>query len=119
MKLNLKNAKLLLSEQISIVAIGPLTNLALAIQSDRTFAENVNEIFIMGGNMFPRHSGSENFPEFNFKMDAEAAHVVMNRTLCPTYIATLELCENNTFIDYVRILLKVNPILGKRGANPS
>lgn len=36
--------------QISLVAIGPLTNLALAIRLDPSFPQKLKELYIMGGN---------------------------------------------------------------------
>ncbi|KAK9122756.1 hypothetical protein Sjap_012358 [Stephania japonica] len=38
--------------EVSILALGPLTNLALAIKSDSTFASNVKKIVILGGAFF-------------------------------------------------------------------
>ena len=37
--------------EITLVAIGPLTNLALAIKMDPEFSKNLKELFIMGGNV--------------------------------------------------------------------
>lgn len=36
--------------QVSLVAIGPLTNLALAIRLDPSFPKKLKELYIMGGN---------------------------------------------------------------------
>lgn len=35
---------------ISILAVGPLTNLALAIKLNRNFGDNIKDVWIMGGN---------------------------------------------------------------------
>ncbi|MEE6519509.1 hypothetical protein FKM82_031369, partial [Ascaphus truei] len=40
--------------QISLVATGPLTNLAMAVRMDPTFPEKLRRLFIMGGNMEAR-----------------------------------------------------------------
>ena len=37
-------------DEITIVAIGPLTNVALALKSDATVGKKIKEILIMGGN---------------------------------------------------------------------
>jgi purine nucleosidase len=60
--------------EISIVAIGPLTNLALAFQSDPQLAAMVRDITIMGGSL----SGGNITPaaEFNAYVDPEAAQIV-------------------------------------------
>ena len=39
--------------EITLVAIGPLTNIALAIRQEPRIVENVKEIFIMGGAITP------------------------------------------------------------------
>lgn len=36
--------------QISLICLGPLTNIALAIKINSNFTENVKDIHIMGGN---------------------------------------------------------------------
>lgn len=39
------------SDEITLVALGPLTNLALAMRLDDQFATNLKELYIMGGNV--------------------------------------------------------------------
>jgi len=60
--------------EVSIVAIGPLTNLALAFQEDPQLASKVRSITIMGGSL----SGGNITPaaEFNSYVDPEAARAV-------------------------------------------
>jgi inosine-uridine nucleoside N-ribohydrolase len=36
---------------VTLLCLGPLTNVALAIRMDPNFCTNVKEIFIMGGNI--------------------------------------------------------------------
>lgn len=60
--------------EIVLTAIGPLTNIAKAVQKDPNFASHVKELVIMGGaektgNMSPH-------AEFNFWTDPEAAKLV-------------------------------------------
>jgi len=63
--------------EITVVAIGPLTNLAAAINLDPDFASNVKEIVIMGG-VFLEHTNSAGMPgEFNWWVDPEAADAVL------------------------------------------
>ena len=60
--------------EISIIAIGPLTNIATAIDKDPSFVKNVKEIVIMGGD-----EGGGNirpYAEFNVFQDPEAAKKV-------------------------------------------
>ncbi|XP_067889397.1 nucleoside hydrolase-like [Heterodontus francisci] len=77
--------------QISLVAVGPLTNLAVAIKMDPTFSTKLKNLYIMGGNMEGRGNTTV-CGEFNFVADPEAASIVLNQFICPTYIATWEYC---------------------------
>ncbi|XP_062306397.1 inosine-uridine preferring nucleoside hydrolase [Osmerus eperlanus] len=81
-------------KQVSLVALGPLTNLSLAVRLDPTFPAKLKDLFIMGGNM----EGKGNVSlcgEFNFVMDPESAYVVLEEYLCPTRIASWEYCCRN------------------------
>ncbi|XP_023319735.1 uncharacterized protein C1683.06c [Eurytemora carolleeae] len=81
--------------RITLVAIGPLTNIALAMKLDPGLPTRLKEIFIMGGNT----EGIGNVTasaEFNFCADPEAASIVLQLTSCPTYIAGWELCFKYT-----------------------
>ncbi|WP_150306521.1 nucleoside hydrolase [Planctomonas psychrotolerans] len=63
--------------QLTVVAIGPLTNIATAIALDPDFATNVREIVIMGG-VYREHTNDRGMPgEFNFWVDPEAADAVL------------------------------------------
>jgi purine nucleosidase len=59
---------------ISIIGIGPLTNIALALRQDAEIASMVRSIVLMGGSL----SGGNVTPaaEFNFYVDPEAASTV-------------------------------------------
>lgn len=62
--------------EVSIVAIGPLTNIATAVVLDRTFPSRVKSLYIMGGS----NNGVGNITpaaEYNIYVDPEAAQIVM------------------------------------------
>ena len=61
--------------EISIVCIGPLTNIALAVRTDPTFAQRVKALYIMGGSNNARGNITP-AAEFNFFVDPHAAKVV-------------------------------------------
>lgn len=62
--------------KITIVTLGPLSNVAKAILKNKDFAKNVKEILIMGGgNNFGNITP---WAEFNFYMDPHAANIVLN-----------------------------------------
>ena len=66
--------------EVTIVAIGPLTNIAQAISADPKFAENVKQLVIMGGAIALLPDGAGNITpnaEFNFWVDPEAAYVTL------------------------------------------
>lgn len=61
--------------EVSIVAIGPLTNIATAALKDPDFPRNVKTLYVMGGS----NNGRGNITaaaEFNFYVDPEAAKAV-------------------------------------------
>lgn len=62
---------------ISLVAIGPLTNLALAVRREPRIAQLVREVVIMGGAL--RTPGNVTpAAEFNIYVDPHAAHIVLH-----------------------------------------
>lgn len=66
--------------EITLVAIGPLTNLAMAIRKQPRFVEAVREVLIMGGAI--RHGGNVTpLAEFNTYVDPHAAHIVFHSGL--------------------------------------
>jgi inosine-uridine nucleoside N-ribohydrolase len=61
--------------EITLVCIGPLTNLAVAIRKDPAMIQAVKEVIIMGGAI--RHQGNTSpLAEFNVFVDPHAAHIV-------------------------------------------
>ena len=62
-------------DEVVLVATGPLTNLALAMKLDPSFASHVRRLVIMGGG----HQEANETPsaEFNIWADPEAARVVL------------------------------------------
>jgi len=72
--------------QVTIIAAGPLTNLALAVRLDPKFSSLAKELVFMGGSFNPRPSNNAfaaeyaNAPrrEFNMRWDPEAASMVLH-----------------------------------------
>ena len=87
--------------EVTLVTLGPLTNLALTFKTDPTIPALFRSIFIMGGN-FEGMGNSTIGAEFNFVADAEAANIVLKNTRCPTYVATWELCVKYCNLTMVR-----------------
>jgi purine nucleosidase len=63
--------------QVTLVAIAPLTNVALAIRREPRIVQAVREVIIMGGAL--RSDGNTtSLAEFNFFVDPHAAHIVLH-----------------------------------------
>lgn len=71
--------------EIVIISLAPLTNLALLYKLYPEISRRLKSVHIMGGN----HLGVGNttkHAEFNFWHDPEAAHIVLDETICPIYV---------------------------------
>ncbi|HSF86025.1 MAG TPA: nucleoside hydrolase [Acidimicrobiia bacterium] len=64
-------------DDVSIVALGPLTNLGVALAKEPMLAQHVQEVLWMGGAVF---EGGNTTPaaEFNAYVDPHAAHIVLS-----------------------------------------
>ncbi|XP_064616443.1 nucleoside hydrolase-like isoform X2 [Liolophura sinensis] len=79
--------------KLSLVAIGPLTNVALAIRLYPEFGSQLKDCFVMGGN-YHGIGNSSISAEFNFYNDPEAAHIVLSELKCtrPITLVCWEVC---------------------------
>lgn len=75
------------NEKITIVAIGPLTNIALLLKMYPRIKPNIEEIVIMGGSL--TRGNKSVMAEFNIYCDPEAAQIVFDSGIKVT-IATLD-----------------------------
>lgn len=71
--------------EISIFPIGPLTNIAMAIRKEPTFAKAVKELVIMGGAIL-EYGNVTPQAEFNIYVDPHAAHIVFHSGIPITLI---------------------------------
>mgnify|MGYP003327075526 FL=1 len=111
--------------EITIVALGPLTNIAQAIRAESTFAANVKQLVIMGGAIASLPDGAGNITpnaEFNFWVDPEAARVTL-RSGIPIELSPLNVSrKSNLTADWYEKMVEIdNPLtallketLGKR-----
>lgn len=82
-------------EKIYIVAVGPLTNIALALTHAPDIKEKIEKLIIMGGAIFdPGNITSA--AEFNIFVDPEAAKIVINSGL-KIYLTTLDVSMKAVF----------------------
>ncbi len=63
--------------ELLLVALGPLTNLALALRLDPTLPQRVKRFVVMGG-AITGHGNITPAAEFNIAFDPEAAHIVFS-----------------------------------------
>jgi purine nucleosidase len=85
--------------EIEILALGPLTNIAAAIQRQRTAAAAIRRITIMGGAIAALPDGGGNATpnaEFNFWVDPEAARIVL-RSGIPVTLSPLNVSRKTAF----------------------
>src|SRR5262245_35129521 len=74
--------------EITLVALGPLTNVALAIRQEPRLVHSIKELIIMGGAI--RHEGNTTaLAEFNTSVDPHAAHIVFHADI-PTTLVPLD-----------------------------
>ncbi len=80
--------------EISLLGLGPLTNIATAMQLDTGFSANLKELVIMGGSF--HFWPFSTFGEFNFHMDGRAASIVLQSSVKKTVI-TMDVCSKAVF----------------------
>lgn len=100
--------------QVTILALGPLTNIAMAMRMEPRFAGNVKRLVIMGGAIASLPDGGGNHTpnaEFNFYVDPEAAQIVL-RSGIPIVLSPLNVSRKARFTkaDYDRIVAVDTPI---------
>jgi purine nucleosidase len=98
--------------EFTLVCIGPLTNVAMAIRQEPHIVENVKEVFIMGGAI--RHEGNTTpLAEFNTYVDPHAAHIVFHSGM-PITLTPLDVTYQCIFSkDDLNRLLKIDSPITK------
>lgn len=64
-------------DELTLVALGPLTNLALAICLDPSFPSKIKQFVFMGGTIAAHGNTPSVAAEWNIYCDPEAAHIVL------------------------------------------
>lgn len=119
--------------ELEILAVSPLTNIALAYLKDTDIKDRIKKIWIMGGSFY--RGNTTEIAEFNFWVDPEAAQIVLNAgfdvTIVPWEIAEesatvddnewIEIKAMNTrrsefFIRANRVLREYSKSVGSRGS---
>jgi inosine-uridine nucleoside N-ribohydrolase len=100
--------------EVTLVALGPLTNVALALQAYPSLAHQIRSIVMMGGSL----SGGNISPaaEFNFYVDPEAASLVFNSGI-PITMVGLDVTEQVTFTaEHLALLEQSSTPIGQAAA---
>lgn len=88
--------------QVTILAIGPLTNLALALRLDPSVGPLLRGVAIMGGQLYAEGNSYNGAGETNWWLDPESARVVLrapvpNKTLHPLDLTNTVRITNATY----------------------
>ena len=84
------------AEKVTIIALGPLTNIALAlVMATEEQKANIDRIIVMGGSIYTE-GNVLSAQEFNIYQDPEAARIVM-QSGCNLYLNTLDISMKALF----------------------
>ncbi len=83
------------SRPITFVAIGPLTNLAVALQKDPSISKKIKRLLVMGGNI-DVPGNTTPFAELNFLLDPEAAQIVLASEISQKILFPLDISNQIT-----------------------
>ncbi|XP_012259071.1 pyrimidine-specific ribonucleoside hydrolase RihA-like isoform X2 [Athalia rosae] len=75
--------------EVTLLALGPLTNIALAIRMYPEFLEKLQQLIVMGGSTEGRGNMKPSI-EFNFFADPSANHIVLSSASKPITLVPLE-----------------------------
>ena len=103
--------------EVSVLAIGPLTNIAMALRQEPGLAEGIKEIVIMGGAVATLPDGAGNITpnaEFNFWVDPEAAKAVLRSGIPRIVLSPLNVSRKTALTKewYEKMVAVETPITG-------
>jgi len=83
---------------LDMIALGPLTNIALALKLDPSFLGKLNSLWIMGGQESKGNTTA--LSEYNFRCDPEAAKIVFDATNAEKVRVVTYDCVSQTTLPY-------------------
>src|SRR5580698_224198 len=78
--------------EVTILAIGPMTNIAMALRMKPDIETKIRRIVFMGGNVKAPGNASPS-AEFNFWFDPEAARIVLRSRIPQKVMFALDICN--------------------------
>jgi len=78
--------------EVTVLAIGPMTNIALALRLQPAIETKIKQIVLMGGNIKAAGNSSP-WAEFNFWFDPEAARMVLRSRIPKKVMFALDVCN--------------------------
>jgi len=98
---------------VSIIALGPLTNLAKAIEKDKEAFNSLEEVVSMGG-AFKSHGNCSPVAEFNYWVDPEAVKVVLNNLEIPFTMVGLDVTRDVVLTpNYIELINQIGGDIGR------
>jgi inosine-uridine nucleoside N-ribohydrolase len=78
--------------QVTVLALGPMTNLAIAIRLRPDIQYKIRRLVLMGGNVHVAGNCTRT-AEFNFWFDPEAARIVLRSAIAKKQMFALDICN--------------------------
>lgn len=78
--------------EVTVLAIGPMTNIAMALRLKPEIESKIKRIVFMGGNIRVAGNASSS-AEFNFWFDPEAARIVLRSRIAKKVMFGLDICN--------------------------
>src|SRR5206468_10242450 len=78
--------------EVTILALGPMTNIALALRLRPDIETHIKRIVFMGGNVHVPGNATHS-AEFNFWFDPEAARIVLRSRIPQKVMFSLDICN--------------------------
>lgn len=78
-------------EKVTLVCLGPLTNIALFLKNKPNLKRKIERLYVMGGAVFTKGNATP-YAEYNFYSDPEAAQTVLDSG-CPITLVSLDVTK--------------------------
>jgi purine nucleosidase len=98
---------------LTLIAIGPLTNVALAVRLDPTFPQKIKQFVFMGGTINAVGNTTTPTAEFNIFCDPEAAQIVLDAFPTSTMVSWETTLEHPFTIEMYKELCSKDTPLSK------